>query len=50
MRVDYSNLSIGIGLSGNLLSLLKSFLSNRFKWVVLNGKYFSWLSVLVGVP
>ena len=26
-----------IGISGNLLSLLKSFLSNRFQQVVLNG-------------
>ena len=27
-----------IGISGNLLSLLKSFLSNRFQQVVLNGQ------------
>ena len=39
-----------IGIPGNLLSLLKSFLSNRFKRVVLNGQCSSWLSVLAGVP
>ena len=31
-----------IGISGNLLSLLKSFLSNRFQQVVLNGQCSSW--------
>ena len=39
-----------IGISGNLLSLLKSFLSNRFQRVVLNGQCSSWSSVLAGVP
>ena len=39
-----------IGISGNFLSLLKSFLSNRFQQVVLNGQCSSWSSVLVGVP
>ena len=38
-----------IGISGNLLSLLKSFLSNRFQRVVLNGQCSSWSSVLAGV-
>ena len=38
-----------IGISGNLLSLLKSFLSNRFQQVVLNGQCSSWSSVLAGV-
>ena len=38
-----------IGISGNLLSLLKSFLSNRFQRVVLNGQCSSWSSV-AGVP
>ena len=38
-----------IGISRNLLSLLKSFLSNRFQRVVLNGQYSSWSSVLAGV-
>ena len=37
-----------IGISGNLLSLLKSFLSNRFQRVVLNGQCSSWSSVLAG--
>ena len=39
-----------IGISGNLLSLLKSFLSIRFQCVVLNGQCSSWSSVLAGVP
>ena len=39
-----------IGISGNLLSLLKSFLSDRFQRVVLNGQCSSWSSVLAGVP
>ena len=38
-----------IGISGNLLSLLKSFLSSRFQRVVLNGQCSSWLSVQAGV-
>ena len=40
----------GIGISGNLLSLLKIFLSNRFQQVMLNGQCSSWSSVLAGVP
>ena len=39
-----------IGISGNLLSFLKSFLNNRFQRVVLNGQCSNWSSVLVGVP
>ena len=39
-----------IGISGNLLSLLKSFLNNRFQRVVLNGQCCNWSSVLAGVP
>ena len=38
-----------IGISGNLLSLLNSFLSNRFQRVVINGQYSSWSPVLAGV-
>ena len=38
-----------IGISGNLLSLLKSFLSNRFQQVVLNGQCSSWRSLMVSV-
>ena len=37
-----------IGIAGNL-SLLKSFLSNKFQQVVLNGQCSSWSSVLGGV-
>ena len=36
-------------ISGNLLSLLKSFLSDRLQQVVLNGQCSSWSSVLAGV-
>ena len=39
-----------IGISGNLLSLLKSFLNNRFQRVVLNGQCSNWSSVLADVP
>ena len=39
-----------IGISGNLLSLLKSFLKNRFQKVVLNDQCSNWSSVLAGVP
>ena len=39
-----------IGISGNLLSLLKSFSSNRSQGVVLNCKCSSWSSVVAGVP
>ena len=38
-----------IGISGNLPSLFKRFLSNRFQRVVLNGQCYSWSSVLAGV-
>ena len=38
-----------IGISENLLSLLNSFLSNRFQRVVINGQYSSWSPVLAGV-
>ena len=38
-----------IGISGNLLSLLKCFLSNRVQQVVLIGQCFSWSPVLAGV-
>ena len=39
-----------VGILGNLLGLLKSFLSNRLQRVVLNGQYSSWSSVLAAVP
>ena len=39
-----------IVISGNILSLLRSFLSNRFQRVVLSGQWSSWSSVLAGVP
>ena len=39
-----------IGISGNLLSLLKSFLNKRFQRVVLNGQCSNWSSVLAFVP
>ena len=39
-----------IGVSGNLLSLFKSFLNNRFHRVTLNDQCSNWSSVLAGVP
>ncbi len=39
-----------IGISGDLLTLLKDFLHNRKQHVVLNGKYSDWLTVSAGVP
>ena len=39
-----------IGISGNLLNLLKSFLNNWFQRVVLNGQCSKWSSVLAGFP
>ena len=38
------------GILANLLSLLKSFLNNRFQRVVLNGHCSNWSSLLAGVP
>ena len=38
------------GVSGKLLDLIKSFLSERYQRVVLNGKSSSWKPVLAGVP
>ena len=39
-----------IGITGNLLNPIKSFLSNRFQWVVLNGQCSSRSSVFAEVP
>ena len=39
-----------IGISGNLLKLLESFLSDRQQRVVLNGQHSKWAPVLAGVP
>ena len=39
-----------IGISGNLLSLLRSCLSNTFQRLVLNGQCSSWSSILAGIP
>ena len=38
------------GVSGKLLDLIKSFLSDRYQRVVLNGKSSCWKLVLAGVP
>ena len=38
------------GISGNLLNILKHFLTNRKQRVVLNGQFFSWTNVKAGVP
>ena len=39
-----------IGISENLVSLLESFLSNKFQQVLLNHQCSSWSSVLARVP
>ena len=39
-----------MGISDALLELIKSFLTNRFQRVVLNGQTLEWLSVKAGVP
>ena len=38
------------GIKGSLLTLIKSFLSDRLQRVVLNGKCSTWREVLAGVP
>ena len=38
------------GISGNLLKLLRDFLSYRKQRVVLNGQHSSWDNVTAGVP
>ena len=38
------------GINGPLLNLLKSFLTNRFQRVVLNGQTSNWKEILAGVP
>ena len=39
-----------IGVSDALLSLIESFLSNRFQRVLLNGQTSEWLPVKAGLP
>ena len=39
-----------MGISDALLELIKSFLTNRFQRVVLNGQTSEWLPVKAGVP
>ena len=39
-----------IGMSGNLLKLFQSFLSDRQQRVVVNGQHSNWAPVLAGVP
>ena len=38
------------GVSGDLLELVKNFLSNRFQRVVLNGQTSEWAKINAGVP
>ena len=38
------------GISGDLLELIKNFLSNRFQRVVLNGQTSEWEKITAGVP
>ena len=39
-----------MGIDGNFLKLVESFLSNRHQRVVLNGQASSWVDVKAGVP
>ena len=39
-----------IDIDGNFLKLVKSFLSNRYQHVVLNGQASSWADVKAGAP
>ena len=39
-----------MGINGNFLKLVESFLSNRYQRVVLNGQVSSWADVKAGVP
>ena len=39
-----------MGINGNFLKLVESFLSNRYQRVVLNGQASSWADVKAGVP
>ena len=39
-----------VGISGNLLNLITSFLDNRFQRVLLNGQESGWLPIKAGVP
>ena len=39
-----------ISISGNLLSLFRSFLNDRYQRVVINGQHSDWAPILAGVP
>ena len=39
-----------IGISGAVLKLIESFLSNRYRRVLLNGQSSTWLPIIAGVP
>ena len=39
-----------MGISGNLLNLMNSFLSERYQRVLLNGQSSEWASIKAGVP
>ena len=39
-----------IGISGNFYELIKSYLTDRFQRVVLNGQTSSWRPILAGIP
>ena len=49
MKAYYINFK-SYGISGPLLILIKSFLTNKFKRVVLNGQTLNWKKILAGVP
>ena len=39
-----------MGISGNLLNLMESFLSERYQRVLLNGQSSEWATIKAGVP
>ena len=39
-----------MGISGNLLDLMKSFLSERYQTAHLNGQLWEWENIKAGVP
>ena len=39
-----------MGISGNLLNLMESFLSGRYQRVLLNGQSSKWVNIKAGIP
>ena len=47
---DKSYIFESVGISGNLLSLMESFLRERYQTVLHNGQSSTWASIKAGVP